>query len=379
MNPLIEINEELRTLIPPLTSEEYQGLEQSIIKEGCRDSIILWDYTIVDGHNRYKICTEHNLSYNTIQKHFNDITEVKEWILVNQLSRRNITPYQRFLVVTDLEKIYKKKAKENLKVYGGNQYQSGPLANSPKIQTSINTRKELSKLAGVGEKTFDQLKKIEEKASEDIKNKLRIGTITINQAYNDIKKEERKSDIEKQIEEIKNIKNTDGLFDIIVFDPPWKYETEYNPDNGFGRVACPYPEMSFNELSKINLPSSDNCYLWLWTTQQFIWDAKTLMEIYGFEYRSILVWDKEKMGIGTKLRYQCEFCLLGIKGNPLWTAHDLRDIIREPRREHSRKPDTFYQMIEDNFYGRFLDYFSRNQFSDKWDVYGNDTNKYNKQ
>mgnify|MGYP000919112909 CR=1 FL=1 len=370
----INVNEELRKLIPPLTKEEYEGLIKSIITEGCRDSIIIWNDTIVDGHNRYQICTDNNIEFKTTEKNFNDINEVKEWIIINQFSRRNINDWQRSVLALKLKGLYKEKAKENQKLSEGRSVKGSAI--SPNLK--IDTRKEISKIAGVGESTITQVEKIEEKGSDELKQQLTTGKISINQAFNEIKKDERKAQIEEQKRLIESgeIKLPEGVYQHIVMDPPWNYNTEYRPDSGFGRVACPYPLMSFEELSQIEIPADKDSVLWLWTTHQFIWEAKELMKLWGFEYKAILVWNKEKMGIGSWLRMQCEFCLVGIKGKPMWTAHNLRDIITEPRREHSRKPDQFYTMIEENFSGRFLDYFSRTTFSDKWDVYGNDTNKF---
>lgn len=188
------------------------------------------------------------------------------------------------------------------------------------------------------------------------------------------KMKERKEEIEetkKKIEQ-ENLIITD-LYDVIVIDPPWKYGREYDPEGS--RVASPYPEMSFDELCNIEIPAKDNCVMWLWTTHQFIWEARELLRVWNFEYKAILIWDKEQMGMGHWLRMQCEFCLLGIKGNPLWDIRDLRDIIRSKRREHSRKPPEFYDLIENNFTGKYTDYFSREKFSNKWDCYGAETEK----
>jgi len=95
------------------------------------------------------------------------------------------------------------------------------------------------------------------------------------------------------------------------------------------------------------------------------------MEHWDFEYKGILVWDKEKLGMGSWLRMQCEFCLLGVKGKPLWNLSNERDIIREARNNHSRKPDSFYSMIENLCIGRKLDYFSR-QKRKGWDSFGDE-------
>ena len=165
----------------------------------------------------------------------------------------------------------------------------------------------------------------------------------------------------------------DGLFDVIVIDPPWNYGGNYNPDGR--RVSSPYPEMALDELKELAIPSSDDCVLWLWTTHKFIWDAKFLLEHWGFDYKAILTWDKDKMGMGSWLRMQCEFCLMGVKGKPILLRNDVRDIINEPRRQHSRKPDSFYNIVETLTIGRKLDYFSREP-KEGWEGYGAETAKF---
>jgi N6-adenosine-specific RNA methylase IME4 len=192
----------------------------------------------------------------------------------------------------------------------------------------------------------------------------------------EIKKEKRKEAIQKQVEDIENnvMERPEGLFDVISIDPPWNYGTQFNASGR--RVANPYPEMSQEELKNIEIPAAENCVMFLWTTHKFIWDAKELLDAWGFEYRSMLVWDKEKIGMGDLIRMQCEFCIIGIKGKPVFKDnHSIRDIIKEPRREHSRKPEAFYQLVNDLCTGRKLDYFSRSK-RDGWCSYGNDTEKF---
>ena len=186
-----------------------------------------------------------------------------------------------------------------------------------------------------------------------------------------IKETKRKQKIDMQKEEIrKGLTKPSGLFDIIVVDPPWTFdggENSYDADGRRGTAT--YPTMSYDEIKNIDIPSKDDCILWLWTTHKDIWMAKEILEHWGFQYKGILVWNKQKMGIGSWLRFQCEFCLLGVKGKPLWEHKDIRDIIYEERREHSRKPDCFYQMIDEKFIGLKLDYFGRTD-RDGWCVYG---------
>jgi N6-adenosine-specific RNA methylase IME4 len=211
----------------------------------------------------------------------------------------------------------------------------------------------------------------QQKVIEKIKNK---NINDLKKAIALIKKEEFMQNIEKQKKEINNLKIPEGVFDVIVIDPPWPYKTKYDPVGR--RCANPYPEMSLDELKQLKLPSAENSTLFLWTTHKFIRNAFELLKIWGFEYHSTLVWDKRRMGLGNLFRLQCEFCLIGFKGKPL-LANDgiFIDIISEFRREHSRKPDSFYEMVDKLCVGRKLDYFSR-QKRYGCETYGNDTEKF---
>lgn len=162
-------------------------------------------------------------------------------------------------------------------------------------------------------------------------------------------------------------------YGLVVIDPPWKYGTEFNDETR--RVASPYGELSQEELKKIEIPSANDCALWLWTTHRFLWDAKELLDYWGFEYKLTLAWDKQKMGMGAWLRCQTEFCLLGIKGKPEWNLTNERDILSEARREHSRKPDSFYKMIKKLTPTKGLDMFGR-EARQSWDIWGNDPDKF---
>ena len=365
------IDKEFAELIPPLTEEEYKGLEQSILAEGCRDALVVWNDTLIDGHNRYRICMEHNIPFQTVQRDFADRNAVMLWIIDNQLSRRNLPIYVYSVLALKKEPIIAAMARENQRI-GAEKTNTG----SQISVKAVDTQKEIAKIAGVSHDTIAKVKKIEAVASPEVKKQLRNSEISINQAYQQIKNEERKADLQRQIAEIEESQPLvpDGLFDVIVMDPPWAYGTGY--DAAGRRCANPYPEMTQNELKAIEIPASENSVLFLWTTHKFIWDAKELLDTWGFEYRNMIVWDKKVMGMGNLFRMRCEFCRVGIKGKPLFRdAHNLEDIISEQRREHSRKPEAFYEMVNSLCVGRKLDYFSRTK-RDGWEVFGNDTEKF---
>ena len=91
----LKINEDFRSLIPSLTDDEFEKLEASCLSEGIRDALVTWNGVIIDGHNRYEIAQKHNLPFDTKELDFANEFAVKEWMIVNQLGRRNLTKEQK--------------------------------------------------------------------------------------------------------------------------------------------------------------------------------------------------------------------------------------------------------------------------------------------
>ena len=227
------------------------------------------------------------------------------------------------------------------------------------------------------QKDLTELAKIKQKAPEQIPEVL--AAIKSGVAKN-VKSAVRQISINSQKEAIEkgNVESPTGLFDVISIDPPWKYETgESSSYDGEGRrVANPYPEMTLEQIRGLDIPVKDDAVMWLWTTQKYLNESFGLLESWGFEHKATMVWDKEKIGMGHWLRMQCEFCLLAVKGKPVWSNTGVRDILREKRREHSRKPEGFYTIVEDICVGRKLDFFSR-ESRNGWDNFGNDKELFN--
>lgn len=176
---LLKIDNEFRDLIPPLTSEEYEQLEKNLLKEGCRDSLITWNSTIIDGHNRYEICTRHKIQFNTVEHAFNNRDEAKEWIIRNQFGRRNLSAYQRSELALQLKPLIQAKAKENLKTHTEQGYQNSDKAGKAKVDTT----KQLAKIAGVSHDTIYKVEQIQKHAPEEVKQKVKTGEMSICQGY----------------------------------------------------------------------------------------------------------------------------------------------------------------------------------------------------
>lgn len=95
----LKINMEFKNLIRPLQKKEFLQLEANILSDGCRDPIVTWKGFIVDGHNRYEICTEHQIPFETLEMDFECKEAAIAWICANQLGRRNITEETRKFLI----------------------------------------------------------------------------------------------------------------------------------------------------------------------------------------------------------------------------------------------------------------------------------------
>ena len=92
----ITILPELQAYIDPLTPDEHDALERSILAEGCRDALVLWGDVLVDGHNRYGICQQHGLPFQTVQNtRFQSMEDVHLWMIDQHLGRRSVSEFQR--------------------------------------------------------------------------------------------------------------------------------------------------------------------------------------------------------------------------------------------------------------------------------------------
>ena len=205
----LKIDPELQSLLPPLSEGEYQQLEDNIVNNGYDKNfpIMVWKGYIADGHNRYKICKEHNITdYTVTTLAYQTKEEVMEWMLDVQLGRRNLNKAQRVFAAEKFREYYEKQARKNLVTStGGNN--ARPLTKWTKADNDqIHVRTKLSDKAGVGSGTYYRCKTVLDSDNEELKQQMLSGDITINAAYNmvkeDIKKEDGKDD-----DDIKEVKS----------------------------------------------------------------------------------------------------------------------------------------------------------------------------
>jgi N6-adenosine-specific RNA methylase IME4 len=157
----------------------------------------------------------------------------------------------------------------------------------------------------------------------------------------------------------------DGPFRVIVCDPPWKYENR--PDDPSHRAANPYPSMSVDEIKnykdgkgKTVLDiSHEDCVLWLWTTNSHLPYSFSIIESWGFEYKTMLTWAKNKMGLGDWLRGKTEHCLMCVRGKPTIQLTNQTTLLNASAGKHSAKPEEFYLLVEELCPGSKCEMFQR--------------------
>lgn len=174
-----------------------------------------------------------------------------------------------------------------------------------------------------------------------------------------------------------------GHYRAILADPPWRFETW--SDKGRGRAAEQhYETAAMGDLAALPVReiAADASVLFLWATWPTIGRAFSLIEAWGWRYKTCaFCWMKTTAtgkpfaGLGYWTRANTEPCLLATRGHPRRVHADVRQGIIEPRREHSRKPDCVYERIERLVPGPYLELFARNT-RPGWDSWGNEVGKF---
>lgn len=195
------VDKEFEELLPVITPEEFNRLEQSILKNGMLDPIKVWEepdtgkYIIIDGHNRCKILKKNNISLNYWENYkimyadeLPTRDDVKRWMLEQQLGRRNLSEAEKYEIVQKFKSVFEQKAKKNQSLGGKGS------ANLPKV----DTRKEMAKATGVSEGTYRKMDIVMKSDNEDLKQKLREKKVSVDAAYKNVKSTDQKSITVKQ-------------------------------------------------------------------------------------------------------------------------------------------------------------------------------------
>jgi len=193
----IVVNEELKAYIDPLTPDEHEALERSLLAEGCRDALVLWGDVLVDGHNRYGICQKHGLPFQTVQNsRFQSMEDVHLWMIDQHLGRRSVSDFQRGVLALRKREIVTARKLARMAEPDPSESTSAPWdaapgdglpapstpTPAPLLEPSLNSREALAKAARLSSSQVVMIEKIQKQAAPELVAAVRSGTISINAA-----------------------------------------------------------------------------------------------------------------------------------------------------------------------------------------------------
>ncbi|GIU71963.1 MAG: hypothetical protein KatS3mg003_1442 [Candidatus Nitrosocaldaceae archaeon] len=367
------INEEYKALLPRLSNDECNALKESIKNDGMKYPIIVNKKgVIIDGYNRYNICNELGIEPEVKVIDTLDEIEDKELVIKLNLKRRQLDAIDKCLLAEKLEEIKAERAKKRQEATIPSKGEKGfkainVVSESDTTLEKGKSAKLVAKEVGLAYDTYARFKFIK-KHSPDQFNKLLKREVSINHAYGEAKR------LMNMNNNLKPKLHTDGnkKYNVILADPPYDYDIKLrgNPSIHYKTLT---DDQIYNFLKDNNLEDKidDNAILFLWCPNPKLREALKVIEAWNFEYKTNMVWIKDKIGLGYYVRSKHELLLIAVKGNivPL-ESNRPESVIYHNRSIHSKKPLIVYDIIESMYpNANYLELFARNK-RENWDSYG---------
>ena len=361
-------------LLPALPADEYDRLKSSIQAHGQLVPIEVDESgSVLDGHHRLRICKElgvvpkvvvraglaehekrlHAVELNMTRRHLTDVQKV----MIGQLIEPDIAERARLRRLANLVGVPK----------GTDEWENFPTREG-------RARDEVALQVGIGEgRTYENHRKVLEKAqtfAPELLKKAADGEINMRELSKEVRTQERRAKAKEIAAQPTPELTALTEFDLIYVDPPWRYEHVETADRA---IENHYPTMSADELQAMQVPAGDDCVIFMWATSPKLHEALALMTAWGFDYRTCMVWVKDKIGMGYYARQRHELLLIGRKGTmPVPDPENRPDsVVSAPRTQHSAKPHEFYSLLERMYPGRTkVELFARNP-RDGWAAWGN--------
>lgn len=205
---------EMEQLLPPLSGEQFSSLESDILENGCYAPIIVnEDITVIDGHNRFRICEKHNLPFTMLVFSFADLLEAKQWAVDTQKGRRNLDKWELGQIALKLKPEIEARARTNQGT------RSDLSVKSPKGYTPTDTRKEIAQAVGIGEQVMGRIVQLSESAPQSLKEALENKKVSVNRGWKILKAvqqlppEEQESATAEMLSAVREIDQSDAESD----------------------------------------------------------------------------------------------------------------------------------------------------------------------
>lgn len=388
----------LADIFPWLEGAANDALREDIRQNGIREPIVFLDGAILDGRNRYMCARDLGIAYP--RREFGsdplDGTDPLAFVISLNLTRRHLTESQRASVAAKLANLPQGRPADK----GANLPLLPEAPEAPAVSVAA-----AAEMLNVSERSVKSARKVQDRGAPELVAALDAGRVAVSTAAEiaELPKAEQAEVVargEKEIlakaKEIKAVKSaarrverldnlaeiakgnaeldTSVRYPVIYADPPWRYE---NPPIGASSrsIENHYPTMTLSEICAMPVSelATDDAILYLWATAPKLAECFEVIAAWGFEYRTNMVWDKEKIGMGYHARNQHELLLICKRGDipPPAAGTQPSSVYRETRGDHSAKPAFFAEMIE-GFYPQLpkIELFCRSPRAG-WAVFGN--------
>jgi len=340
---------------------DLRPLADSIVEVGLLHPVVVTQAgRLIAGQRRLQACRQ--LGWNEIPVTVVDLLQAARGEAHENFVRKDLLPSEIVALKRAIEPLERREARQR---QGS---RSAPCHPATVAEGQGDTRDKIARYLGVGRTTIDRAEAVMEAAEEDPEE---YGYLV-----DQMDRSGKVAGAFRRLTVLKQAKELDanppelptGPFQVIVADPPWQYDTG---------SSLPYPTMPLEEIKA--MPVRDiadaNAILWLWTTNAHLPVAFDVAEAWGFEYKALLTWVKDRMGTGEWLRGQTEHCILATRGRPVFLNGNHTTVLQAARREHSRKPEEFYLLVEATCPGSRVELFAR-QAREGWRSFGDQTNLY---
>lgn len=348
-------------LFPWIEGPAFDDFVEDVRANGIHEPIVMYEGQVLDGRNRYMAARQLGIEYPATEYEGGDPLG---YVISLNLKRRHLTESQRSNVAARLA---------NMK--SGERTDLEPSANLR--QVSID---DAARMLNVSPRSVDSARRVQASGTEELIAAVDAGVVSVSaaadiatkpkdeqreivargekeilEAAKAIRAEKAVVKREERLDRIAEISkgnveiDTSRRYPVIYADPPWQYENP--PMGGTNRsIENHYPTMTLEEICALPVAglATDDAMLYLWATAPKLAECMQVIEAWGFEYRTNLVWDKEIIGMGYHARNQHEILLVAKRGSipPPQAGKQPSSVHRQRRTEHSAKPDFYYEMIE---------------------------------
>lgn len=380
----------LCTLFPKMDAETFAAFVQDVADNGLREPIVTLDGHVLDGRNRQAACAELGLVAEYVEFAEDDPLA---FVLSKNLARRHLTTSQRALIAADLVTWEK----------GINQHSAG----SANLQT-----RQAARALSISERAVAAARAIRREGAPALIDAIREGRVTVHSG--DALRQMPDSDVQrllkagdKAVLETAKVLRTEKMkgardnrlalmseisargieraapgslpkraFGVIYADVPWQQLGDWSEETGKDR-AYPYPTMPLDEIKALcagdESPALDDAVLFFWRTANRMRPALDVIEAWGFEAISEIVWDKQDIGMGRWVRDRHEMLVIAKRGDPPCPlpGTQLDSVQSEKKGKHSAKPEWARAMIDAQFPGLpKLELFGRGDAPEGWTFWG---------